>query len=103
MRRPGDLAARYGGEELLLLMPGTDAHDAHRMAEGVREAVAALNIAHEASGVAPLLTVSIGGATLDPDGQEEQAELFEAADAQLYRAKQSGRNQVWWRDGVTAA
>ena len=100
MRRPGDLAARYGGEELLLLMPETDAHDAHRMAEGVREAVAALNIAHEASGVAPLVTVSIGGATLDPDGDEAQAELFEAADAQLYRAKQNGRNQVWWRDGA---
>ncbi|WP_208278765.1 diguanylate cyclase domain-containing protein [Massilia oculi] len=100
MRRPGDLAARYGGEELLLLMPETDAHDARGMAEAVREAVAALNIAHEASGVAPLVTVSIGGATLDPGGDEAQAELFEAADAQLYRAKQNGRNQVWWRDGA---
>lgn len=100
MRRPGDLAARYGGEELLLLMPETDAHDARRMAEGVREAVAALDIAHEASSVAPLVTVSIGGATLDPGADEGQAELFEAADAQLYRAKQNGRNQVWWRDGA---
>ena len=102
MRRPGDLAARYGGEELLLLMPETDALDARRMAEGVREAVVALNIAHEASGVAPLVTVSIGGATLDPGDEEQQAELFEAADAQLYRAKQNGRNQVWWRDDGAA-
>ena len=101
MRRPGDLAARYGGEELLLLMPETDALEARRVAEGVREAVAALNIAHEASSVAPLLTVSVGGATFDPAGEEQQPELFEAADAQLYRAKQHGRNQVWWRgDGA---
>ena len=102
MRRPGDLAARYGGEELLLLMPDTDTLDARRVAEAMREAVAALNIAHEASSVAPLLTVSIGGATLDPDSDEQQAELFEAADTQLYRAKQNGRNQVWWRDGGAA-
>jgi len=99
MRRPGDLAARYGGEELVLLMPETGAAEARRLAENVREAVAALNIAHEASSVAPLLTVSIGGATFDPAGEEQHAELFEAADAQLYRAKQHGRNQVWWREG----
>ncbi|MDY0975535.1 diguanylate cyclase [Massilia sp. CFBP9012] len=102
MSRPGNLAARYGGEELLFLMPDTGALDARSVAEGVREAVAALNIAHETSGVAPLLTVSIGGATLEPSGDEGPAELFEAADAQLYRAKQSGRNQVWWRDGDAA-
>lgn len=98
MRRPGDLAARYGGEELVLLMPETGAAEAGRIAEHVREAVAALGIAHEASSVAPLLTVSIGGATFDPAGEEQQSEMFEAADAQLYRAKQHGRNQVWWRD-----
>lgn len=98
MRRPGDLAARYGGEELVLLMPETDADAAQRVAEAVREAVASLNIAHEASGVAPRLTVSIGGATLAVDGNEQQSALFEAADAQLYRAKQAGRDQVWWRE-----
>ena len=102
MRRPADLAARYGGEELLLLMPETDVGDALRVAQAVREAVAALNIAHEASSVAPLLTVSIGGATLvAADADEQPSDLFEAADTQLYRAKQAGRNQVWWR-GVEA-
>jgi len=97
MRRPGDLAARYGGEELLLLMPETDVDAAQALAESVREAVLALNIAHEASSVTPLLTVSIGGATLDIAGDEQPSDLFEATDAQLYRAKQAGRNQVWWR------
>jgi diguanylate cyclase (GGDEF)-like protein len=99
MQRPGELAARYGGEELLLLMPDTDAQSAHAVAEALRAAIAGLAIAHEASSVAPVLTVSVGGATLDPAGAEQQFELFEAADAQLYRAKQAGRDQVWWRVG----
>jgi len=100
MQRPGELAARYGGEELLLLMPDTDAQSAHAVAEALRAAIAGLAIAHEASSVAPVLTVSVGGATLDPAGAEQQFELFEAADAQLYRAKQAGRDQVWWRVGT---
>lgn len=97
MRRPSDLAARYGGEELLLLMPETDALEGQRVADAVRDAVAALDINHEASSVARVLTVSIGGATYDPDSGEQQSELFEAADALLYRAKQAGRNRVCWR------
>lgn len=100
MQRPGELAARYGGEELLLLMSDTDAQSAHAVAEALRAAIAGLAIAHEASSVAPVLTVSVGGATLDPAGAEQQFELFEAADAQLYRAKQAGRDQVWWRVGT---
>jgi diguanylate cyclase (GGDEF)-like protein len=103
MHRPGDLAARYGGEELLLLLPETDAQSAHAMAEALRAAIAGLAIPHEASSVAPVLTVSIGGATFDPAGNEQPFELFEAADAQLYRAKQAGRDQVWWRALALAA
>lgn len=98
MRRPADLAARYGGEELVLLMPETDAEDARQVVAALCEAVAHLMIAHETSGVAPVLTVSVGGATLLPDSLEQQAELFEAADAQLYRAKQAGRNRISWRE-----
>jgi len=47
-----------------------------------------------------VLTVSVGGATLAPDGGEQQPELFEAADAQLYLAKQAGRNRIAWRTGA---
>ena len=97
MRRPSDLAARYGGEELVLLMPDTDAANAANVMEELRAAVVNLQIAHEASSVASMLSASIGGATLVPDGAELQFELFEAADAALYRAKQAGRNRVVWR------
>jgi diguanylate cyclase (GGDEF)-like protein len=97
MRRPADLAARYGGEELVLLMPETDALQAQRIVQALREAVMQLMIAHAGSAAAAVITVSIGGATLDAPGVESSAALFEAADVQLYRAKQGGRNRVMWR------
>jgi len=97
MRRPCDVAARYGGEELVLLLPETDAAQALYVAEGIRAAVAQMLIPHEHSVASPVLTVSIGGATLPLGAQESAAALFEAADAALYRAKEAGRNRVNWR------
>ncbi len=95
VRRSGDLAARYGGEEIVLLMPDTDAAQARHVTDCVREGLGKLAIEHAASGVAPVLTVSIGGATLT--GEESAADLFAAADAHLYQAKVAGRDRVVWR------
>jgi diguanylate cyclase (GGDEF)-like protein len=97
MRRPVDLAARYGGEELVLLMPDTYAAQAQLLVGNLCQAVEQLAIAHAASAVAPVLTVSLGGATLDADSGESAADLLEAVDNQLYRAKHAGRNRVQWR------
>lgn len=97
MRRPSDLAARYGGEELVVLMPETDAAQAMYVAESIRETVAQLLIPHERSSAGQVLTVSIGGATLSPAGNDTAAALFEAVDDALYRAKEAGRNRVNWR------
>jgi diguanylate cyclase (GGDEF)-like protein len=97
MRRPVDLAARYGGEELVLLMPDTYAAQAQLLVGNLCQAVEQLAIAHAASAVAPVLTVSLGGATLDADSGESGADLLEAVDNQLYRAKHAGRNRVQWR------
>jgi len=97
LRRPADLAARYGGEELVLLLPDTDAVQAQAVIDTVCTAIGALRIPHEASKVTPLLTVSVGGATLGECGSESLETLFAAADQHLYRAKQAGRNRVVWR------
>ena len=99
MRRPGDLAARYGGEELVLLMPDTDAAQAQQVVCAICDDIAQLKIEHAASTVAPTLTVSVGGATLVDHGAESASAMFEAADEHLYRAKQTGRNRVVWRQG----
>jgi diguanylate cyclase (GGDEF)-like protein len=97
LRRPADLAARYGGEELALVLPDTGAAQARALMDSVCGAVAALQIPHAASQVAPVLTVSVGGATL-AEGDAESAEaLFAAADRHLYQAKRDGRNRVVWR------
>ncbi|MTV36526.1 diguanylate cyclase domain-containing protein [Duganella radicis] len=97
LRRPADLAARYGGEEMVLLLPDTEAAQAQQVVGAICAAIAELQIPHEASGVAPVLTVSAGGATLNSAAAETAAELFTAADTLLYQAKKSGRNRVQWR------
>jgi diguanylate cyclase (GGDEF)-like protein/PAS domain S-box-containing protein len=97
-RRPGDLAARYGGEEFLILMPDTDAHGSRLMAEGVRDLVLDLAIAHEGSPAPGVVTVSIGVATARPkhpeSGPKNFSALLAAADTALYQAKSAGRNRV---------
>ena len=97
LRRPADLAARYGGDELVLLLPDTEAAQAQQVVAAICCAIAELQIPHEASSVAPFLTVSAGGATLGSAAPESGAELFNTADTLLYQAKKSGRNRVEWR------
>jgi diguanylate cyclase (GGDEF)-like protein len=94
--REYDLAGRFGGEEFVMLFPQTRAVDAFRIAERVRAHIARLPI--YASGAADServpVTASIGVAALDAGSRRELTELLAAADAALYRAKASGRDQV---------
>lgn len=93
MNRPRDLIARYGGEEFVCLLPETTLEGALEKAESLRAAVEALAIPHAHSSAAGVVTISIGVAACVPD-QQEPGELLEAADKQLYTAKEQGRNQV---------
>ena len=92
--RSSDLAARYGGEEFILLLPGLNDEKAHLFAQRIQQRIAILDIPHAASKVAPIVTVSIGIATITPSPQFEPQKLFEQADKALYRAKSKGRNCI---------
>jgi diguanylate cyclase (GGDEF)-like protein len=93
-RRTTDVAARCGGEEFALILPGTGAADAAHIAESVRSAIASLQLPHSASPTAAILTVSVGVATATPEWPDTPAELVAAADSALYAAKRGGRNRV---------
>lgn len=93
-KRPGDLAARYGGEEMGIILPQTDLAGAMHIARQLQQGIQALGIAHRASPFG-CVTVSIGVAALQGEpGPRSPVQLIEAADRALYRAKAAGRNRA---------
>jgi len=91
--RSGDLAARYGGEEMVLIMPNTPRELGAKAAEEIRCAVARHNTSVGKSPI--VVTISIGVACMEPDGPLRRPEhLLKAADVAVYAAKKAGRNCV---------
>lgn len=88
------LVARYGGEEIAILLPGCLAAEAERLALELCAAVRLQKIAHGNSPVAPHVTVSIGVGTIADVAAEAQNELIALADRALYAAKRQGRDRV---------
>jgi diguanylate cyclase (GGDEF)-like protein/PAS domain S-box-containing protein len=94
LHRPGDIAARYGGEEIAVLLPAADEAGVARLAEQMRANVEALRIAHAGSEFG-VVTISAGASVLNPPvPQDSRLELLAAADRALYQAKIGGRNRV---------
>ncbi|TWI53010.1 diguanylate cyclase [Pseudomonas duriflava] len=94
VRRAGDLAVRYGGEEILILLPGTDEVGAYTVAEKILTTVRGLAIEHKGN-QAGIVTISAGVHACLPRREHVTPQrMIKAADEALYIAKASGRNKV---------
>ena len=92
--RPADLAARYGGEEFVCILPETGTVGAIAIAQKIRMAIQALATPHAGSHVSDHITASLGIVTVRCTINGSVEDIVKQADAMLYLAKSSGRNQV---------
>ncbi|MDF2642182.1 MAG: diguanylate cyclase [Pseudomonas sp.] len=92
--RSGELTARLGGEEFVVVLPNVDLLQANAAAERLRAFLAERELPHAGSSVSPLVTLSIGVAELDPETMDHFDLLLQRADQALYRAKRQGRDRV---------
>jgi len=92
VNRPGDLVARYGGEEFALVLTSTE--EAKLVANSCQQLIEELQIPHEFSQVADVVTISVGLCTVAPEKGTDPSLVIDAADKALYKAKDGGRNRV---------
>ena len=94
VKRPADLTARYGGEELAIVLPHTNHEGAASLAQKICLHIQALQIPHIASPVALYITLSLGVAGCIPNHDTYPQDLIAIADQNLYQAKKMGKNRV---------
>ena len=93
-RRPTDIAARFGGEEFIVLLTDTPAEPARDLGDALCKRVANLRMTTSESVPVKQVTVSIGGAFTIPQRGDSGVALIEVADKALYQAKRRGKNQI---------
>lgn len=103
LRGRADYAFRFGGEELVVVLPKTAFPKAIAIAERIRQAIEDAAIPHPALAAGSVVTASFGVACSQPDRNMRAADVVAEADAALYAAKRNGRNQVWPRLFPTAS
>lgn len=90
-RRAGELASRFGGEEFVMVLPGSNREHALEVADLCTRLIKLEGIPHIMSPIAPFLTVSAGVACLQDHEAQAPSDLINASDAAMYRAKSAGR------------
>ena len=94
VRERDDIVCRYGGEEFVAVLPNSGAQGAMAVAVRFRRELAAAGIPHQASTISPLLTASLGIASMPSGNFTSARDLVQAADRALYTAKSRGRDRV---------
>ena len=94
VHRATDLIARYGGEEFVCVLVNTPLEGAVTLAENMRQAIEDCNLAHNHSKVADRISISLGVSTMIPTQENSPENIIKEADDALYKAKETGRNQV---------
>ncbi|MGM0419931.1 MAG: diguanylate cyclase [Bacillota bacterium] len=98
IRRAGEVVARFGGEEFVVLLPELDVKTAMKTAELIKSRIEALAIPGVGLDKSPV-TISIGCSSITPQNWSSREELLGCADQAMYRAKRAGKNQVHLWDG----
>lgn len=105
VRRTGDAAVRYGGEEFAVILPQSSPEYAETLAERIRTAILDLEIPHPGNPAAPVVSISSGVLTILPPSHLTPLQTLEKVDALLYRAKHEGRNRwisaLEWSEAVS--
>jgi diguanylate cyclase (GGDEF)-like protein len=97
IKRPGDLVARFGGEEFVVVLSNTNSKGALHVAEAIRLEVSRLRIEHAASTLGPYVTLSLGVSSTIPNQHASPGEFIDVVDQALYEAKKQGRNRVIYK------
>ncbi|HEX7417543.1 MAG TPA: diguanylate cyclase [Steroidobacteraceae bacterium] len=103
LRRPLDFVARYGGEEIVAVLYGADLAFTEITARAILDQVTELAIPHAGSATKPWVTVSVGGASLEPSLILSHDAVIHLADRALYAAKDLGRSRCVVLNGESPA
>ncbi len=102
VKRPADVAFRYGGEEFAIILPHTEGQGAIKVAEDIHQQIQLLQIPHASSEISNIISLSLGVSSIIPDTRSSPHTLISAADDALYDAKLKGRDRIIYKSAESS-